>query len=278
MNQEPTLTNVRAERVRSVAALSRRAVRERSGLFLAEGPQAVREAVTIDPTVVRDVFVTAEAATTPAVAAILVAAQAGDLPIQTCSESVLAAMADTNTPQGLVAVCRSRTGSLEAVLAAEPRLLVILAQVRDPGNAGTVIRAADAAGADAVVVTDSSVDVFSPKVVRSTAGSLFHLPVVTSVPTLSTIEQLQARGVTVLAADGAGTIELPQAARSGLLSGPHAWLMGNEAWGLPAEVRGHADAVVRVPIYGNAESLNLAVATAVCLYQSAFVQRGAASI
>jgi TrmH family RNA methyltransferase len=182
---------------------------------------------------------------------------------------VLAAMVDTQAPQGVVAVCRIPAPSLEEVLERRPRLLVLLSHVRDPGNAGTVIRGADAAGADAVLVSDSSVDVHAPKVVRSTAGSLFHLPVVTGLPVDGTIERLRAAGIRVLAADGAGTTLLPDVD----LVPPHAWVMGNEAWGLPEEVREACDLVVRVPIHGLAESLNLAMAATVCLYTSATAQR-----
>jgi TrmH family RNA methyltransferase len=177
-------------------------------------------------------------------------------------------MADAQTPQGLLAVCRTPDADLDDVLAARPRLVGVLAHVRDPGNAGTVIRAADAAGADAVVLSEGSVDVYAPKVVRSTAGSLFHLPVVTGIPVAGIVDRLRAAGLTVLAADGAG--DRTVAALD--LTAPHAWVFGNEAWGLRPEDRELADAVVRVPIYGRAESLNLAMAATVCLYASASAQ------
>ena len=142
---------------------------------------------------------------------------------------------------------------------------MLLTNVRDPGNAGTVIRGADAAGADAVLVSSASVDIHSSKVVRSTAGSLFHLPVVTGLDVEATLETLRAHGIRTLAADGAGATLLPDAD----LTAPHCWVMGNEAWGLPDEVRDACDEVVRVPIHGRAESLNLAMAATVCLYASA---------
>ena len=151
------------------------------------------------------------------------------------------------------------------MLAAQPRLLVLLTNVRDPGNAGTVIRGADAAGADAVLVSDASVDVHSPKVVRSTAGSLFHLPLVTGLPVEETVARLR---------DGGDQGPRGRRGRCGPAARrrpgpPHAWVMGNEAWGLAPEVRDLCDEVVRVPIYGRAESLNLAMAATVCLYASA---------
>jgi TrmH family RNA methyltransferase len=153
---------------------------------------------------------------------------------------------------------------------------VILTNVRDPGNAGTVIRGADAAGADAVLLSDSSVDIYNPKVVRSTAGSLFHLPIVTGAPIAALLDGVRAAGLALLAADGSGDRVLGDVEDDldvDLLAGPHAWVMGNEAWGLEPHVRAACDAVVRVPIYGHAESLNLAMAATLCLYQSANVQK-----
>jgi len=261
------LTNPRADRVRSVAALSRRSARDRAGLFLAEGPQAVREAVRWRPESIRDLYVTAEAATRHT--EIVTEAGAAGVHVHECSPEVLAAMSGTDAPQGLLTVCRLLTASWPAVLAARPRLLLVLAHIRDPGNAGTVIRGADAAGADAVIVSEASVDVFGPKVVRSTAGSLFHLPVVTGLPMSQILADLRAAGLATLAADGAGARLLPEVD----LSGPHAWIMGNEAWGLSEEVRSACDEVVRVPIFGHAESLNLAMAATVCLYASALSPR-----
>ncbi len=165
------------------------------------------------------------------------------------------------------------------MIAARPRLVAVLARVRDPGNAGTVLRAADAAGADAVLFTDASVDVHNAKCVRSTAGSLFHLPVVTGIGLPDAVAALRTAGLSVLAADGAGEVDLDELAdaaavgRPGGLAGPVAWVFGNEAWGLPAEDRELADAMVRVPVHGRAESLNLATAATVCLYATARAQR-----
>lgn len=257
------LTNVGSDRVKAVRALSRRSVRARTGRFLVEGPQSVREAVAHHAPDVLDVYVTGEAAQRHG--DILDAARAAERYVHEVSEEVLAAMCDTPSPQGLAAVCRIPGASLEQVLAARPRLLVLLTNVRDPGNAGTVIRGADAAGAAAVLVSDESVDVFAPKVVRSTAGSLFHLPVVTGLDIPDTVARLRAERIRVLAADGAGSALLPDVD----LAPAHAWVMGNEAWGLAPQVRALCDEVVRVPIYGKAESLNLAMAATVCLYASA---------
>lgn len=262
------LTNPRSDRVRSVRALSRRSVRARSGRILLEGPQGVREAVRHAPDQVVDLYLTAEAAARyPEIAD---AARAVGRWVHEVSEDVLAAMCDADSPQGMVAVCEWSPGELADVLAGDPACLVLLAEVRDPGNLGTVIRGADAAGAAAVLVSAASVDVTSPKVVRSTAGSLFHLPVVTGLDVTETIARLQASGIVCHAADGAGERTVDEAD----LGPAHAWVMGNEARGLPPEVAHACDDVLRVPIHGQAESLNLAMATTLCVYASARAQRG----
>lgn len=258
------LSNPRADRVAAVRSLAKRSVRTRTGRFVVEGPQGVREAVRHAAGRVVDVYATAAAADRYD-DDILTPARAAGLHVHETSDEVLAAMADADTPQGVLAVVSDVRPTLDAVLAGSPRLLVFLTHVRDPGNLGTVVRAADAAGADAVLVSESSVDVTSPKVVRSTAGSLFHLPVVRDLPIEESLDRLRDRGVRTLAADGHGRVLLPDVE----LDGAHAWVMGNEAWGLPAALLAACDDVVRVPIYGRAESLNLAMAATICLYASA---------
>ena len=250
-------------------------MRVRTGRFAVEGPQGVREAVRHAPERVRDVYVTADAAARYATD-VLDPARAAGLWVHEVTPEVLAAMAGTEAPQGILAVvdvdgsADSPEQALDALLATGPRLLVLLAHVRDPGNAGTVIRAADAAGADAVLVSEASVDVLAPKVVRATAGSLFHLPVLTGLGVADSLAALRRHGIRSYAADGSGRTLLPDAA----LDVPHCWVTGNEAWGMPAEVRQACDDVVRVPIHGRAESLNLAMAATVCLYASAGLRGG----
>ena len=276
----PDLTNPRAERVRSVRALSGRSVRERQGRFLVEGPQAVRELVRCEPARVRELYLSPDAARRhPELAT---DAAAAGLRVRSGTAQVLDAMSPD--AQGVVAVADLLAPGPADVLAAGPRLVTVLAHVRDPGNAGTVVRSADAAGADAVVLTEASVDVHNPKVVRASAGSLFHLPVVRGGAPAEVVASLREAGLTVLAADGAGQWDLddlldavgPGGGRhAGVpdLARPTAWLFGNEAWGLEPEERALADAVVRVPVHGRAESLNLATAAALCLYASARAQR-----
>lgn len=277
---ESPLVNPKAERVRQVHTLSTRSGRERSGRFLVEGPQAVREAVGADGVRVHALYVTEQAH--DRYAEIVRAAHDRGVPVRLGTIEVLTAM--SADAQGVVAVADQVDVSLDVALLAVPRLVVVLAQVRDPGNAGTVLRAADAAGADLVVLTEASVDVHNPKTVRSSAGSLFHLPVVVGVSLAETVAVLRRHGLAVLAASGDGAYDLddlldgadaPGAVDPGApdLAAPTAWVFGNEAWGLADADRAVTDAVVRVPLHGRAESLNLATAAAVCLYASARAQR-----
>ncbi|MFJ6158009.1 TrmH family RNA methyltransferase [Pseudarthrobacter sp. NPDC092184] len=285
--QDFPLSNPRADRVRDVAKLAGRPARLKRGQFLAEGPQAVREALRLHqqrvadgrPGVVTEVFASESCLDRyPEFEELSQGVNA-----RLATDEVLAAMADTVNPQGIIAVCRFVDVPLQEVLDAGPRLIAVLCQVRDPGNAGTVLRAADSAGADAVILTASSVDIYNPKAVRSTAGSLFHLPVVLGADVGELAAACRARGIGVLAADGYGTLNLDtlqdENARRRLtgegpeseyaLEQPTAWLFGNEAQGLSEEELALADHRVAVPVYGSAESLNLGTAATVCLYASA---------
>ncbi len=195
-------------------------------------------------------------------------------------DRALASLSDSVTPAGVVAVCRFldvpwpplvEDGRSPVTRPGQPGLVAICADVRDPGNAGTVIRTADAAGADAVVLAGSSVDAYNPKTVRASVGSLFHLPVVVEPDVAAAVAAARASGLTVLAADGDGETSLDDA--GDLLGRRTAWLFGNEAWGLLPEVAALADHRIRIPIHGRAESLNLSTAAALCLYASASAHR-----
>ncbi|MGW4205521.1 TrmH family RNA methyltransferase [Streptomyces sp. NPDC004726] len=270
----PELISPRSSRVAAARRLARRNFRGKERLFLAEGPQAVREAAGHraggTPTLV-ELFTTLDAA--ERYADIIGAARDAGARVHLADETVIADISTTVTPQGLVGVCRFLDTPFEEIVRSGPTLVAVLAHVRDPGNAGTVLRCADAAGADAVVLTDASVDLYNPKAVRASVGSHFHLPVAVGVPVEQAVRRLRDAGVRVLAADGAGEDDLDDELDAGTMGGPTAWIFGNEAWGLPKETRALADAVVRVPIHGKAESLNLATAAAVCLYASARAQR-----
>jgi len=260
----------RSPRVKAARQLAKRAFRDRAQSFLAEGPQAVREALAADG-VLTELFVTGPGRVRHP--ELTEQAAASGAPVHEVSGEVMAELAQTITPQGVLGVCRFIDQPLAAITSAAPRLVVVLANVRDPGNAGTVLRTADAAGADGVVFAAASVDPYNSKCVRSSAGSLFHLPVVAGHELGSALGELRAAGLQVLAADGSAPWQLDAGSGGPDLSRPTAWLFGNEAWGLPDELLKLADSVVAVPIYGKAESLNLAAAAAVCLYSSAREQR-----
>ncbi len=259
------ILSLRSARVKAARQLSKRAFRERARSFLAEGPQAVREALR-QPGVVTELFVTGQGRARHRDLA--GQAAAAGIAVHEVGGEVMADLAQTITPQGIVAVCRFVDVPLDTLLGAAPRLVVVLVSVRDPGNAGTVVRTADAAGADGVVFASASVDPYNAKCVRSSAGSLFHLPVVAGPALAEVVTAVRAAGLQVLAADGGGS-HILDGASGPYLARPTAWLFGNEAWGLPGHLLALADAAVAVPIYGQAESLNLAAAAAVCLYASA---------
>ncbi|MEV4759869.1 RNA methyltransferase [Micromonospora sp. NPDC049559] len=256
----------RTPRVVAARRLQRRRDRENTRRFLAEGPQAVREALTRPDTVV-ELFGTPAALTR--YADLAATAEDAGVPVSPVTDDALAALAETVAPQGLVAVCQHLDVPLATALAARPRLVAVLVEIRDPGNAGTVLRTADAAGAGAVVFAGDAVDPYNGKCVRASAGSLFHLDVVRAGDPADVVARLRAAALATLAASGYGETDLDDLADRGELSRPTAWLFGSEAHGLPAELADAADARVRVPLHGRAESLNLAAAAAVCLYASA---------
>ena len=247
-------------RVKELRKLSRRSVRTERRLFLAEGRNAVESALAAGCVV--EVFAM------PYRDHLLPAVPDG-VPLTWVDERALGSLSDSVSPAGVVALCRYVDVPVADALAGAG-LVAICAAVRDPGNAGTVIRCADAAGADAVVLTGGSVDAYNPKTVRASAGSLFHLPIAVEPSVEAAVAAARAAGLTVLGADGAGEVGLYDAP----LAGPTAWLFGNEAWGLPPAHAALADHLVAIPIHGRAESLNLATAAALCLYESARAARG----
>lgn len=257
--------SARSGRVKEARKLTRRAVRTERRLFLAEGRQAVREALGL-PGCAREVF-----ATPGAHDDLRDLADAVGVPWHVSDEAAVASLSETVSPQGVVAVCGLLDRPLADVLDPTPSLTVVCADVRDPGNAGTVVRCADAVAADLVVLAGDAVDLHNGKTVRASVGSVFHLPVAVHRDPAAVVTALRERGVVVLAADGAGETDLYAA--TDVLRGPVAWLFGNEAWGLPPELAALADHRVRIPIPGRAESLNLATAAAVCLYATHAARR-----
>ncbi|MDO4898634.1 MAG: RNA methyltransferase [Rothia sp. (in: high G+C Gram-positive bacteria)] len=294
------MNNPLADRVKDVAALANRKARTKTGMFLVEGPQAVREALVAhaNKPLLDAVYITEKAFDRhPDIVDLLEEAHGSPTPepgrkvfMRMVTDEVLAAMAESVTPQGIVAIAFQQEISPSDIWgegAINPKLVAVLTRVQDPGNAGTILRAADAAGADLIITTKGSVDLYNPKSVRSTAGSLFHLPLLQGIELEDFAEDAKAQGMGVLAADGYGRVSLDDlqdaafAARVGVeprkkvkydLTEPTIWLFGNEAQGLNDEEKAAASLRVAVPIRGAAESLNVGMAAGVCLFASALAQ------
>lgn len=274
------ITSPRSERVRKVAALAGRSARRKQARFRIEGPQSVRSLLTHRPELAREVFMTERAGTDHPELGEL--ARAAEVPVRTVDEQILRALVREPgeegaapgalvSPQGVVAVGTlpgedpaAAIAALRALPADGPATVVVLHEVRDPGNVGTLIRTADAAGADLVLLTRTSADPYSPKAVRAAAGSLFHLPVLTGAQIEDVLAQLAATSLTAAATSGYAdselfTVELP--ARI-------AWILGNEARGLDEATLAAAPLTVRIPLAGHAESLNVHTAATVCLFET----------
>ncbi len=234
-----------------------------------EGAQAVREAVRFGR--VHELFVTgAAAARHPELLAAAADAGARVVPV---TDRAADSLSETVSPQGLVAVCDLLDVQLAGALSGTPSLVAVCAGIADPGNAGTVIRVADAAGADAVVLAGDTVDPHNGKAVRASTGSVFHLPLARERDAVAALDACRAAGLVLLVADGHGELDLHDPAAAAVLGGRVAWVFGGEAHGVPEAVAGRADHRVRVPIHGHAESLNLATAAAICLYASVGARR-----
>ncbi|WP_081916153.1 TrmH family RNA methyltransferase [Saccharothrix sp. NRRL B-16314] len=264
----------RTPRVVAAKRLTRRSGRDRAERFLAEGAQAVREALAWAAAGrgrVHELFVTSVAADrNPAL--VREAIDAG-VPLSAVTDKAAAVLSDTVTPQGIVAVCSLVDVPVAVALRPGVRLVAVLHGVADPGNAGTVARVADAAGADAVIFAGDAVDPHNGKCVRASTGSVFHLPIARVRDAGEAFAACREAGLRLVAADGYAPEDLVTADLRGDLAAPTAWVFGSEAHGLPDEVVAGLDASLKVPIYGGAESLNLATAAAVCLYASARAQR-----
>ena len=256
--------------LRSAGRLLRRKERRLTGRFLAEGPSAVTEALGA-AAYVTDVLVADDAV--DRYADLLNRASTAGVRVWRASAAAVAEVSDTVTPQGVLAICRNVDSTLAEALTGAAKLVVLCDRIRDPGNLGTVIRCADAFGADAVLVSQDSVDLYNTKAVRASTGSLFHLPVVLDVDLPTAVTRARTIGLQVLGADGGAPRTVDDLARSGQLAGPTMWVLGNEAWGLPQDRSVQLDGRVAVPMYGMAESLNLSTAAAVLLYATATAQR-----
>ena len=252
----------RSTRVVAAVKLHRQVARRRSDQFLVEGANLVQAASRHG--LIREIFATEAAA--ERYAGLL--AEHGSA-VQLITERAAKALSDTVTPAGIVAVCGHPGTDLADVLAQSPRLVAVGVGIREPGNAGTLIRIADAMGADAVVFIGHSVDPYNGKCLRASTGSIFAVPVVVAPDGDAVITALQGAGLRVVATTVDGESSLDDAD----LAGPTAWLFGSEAHGLSAEIAEQADSRVSIPMSGSAQSLNVAAAAAICLYLSAKAQR-----
>lgn len=257
----------RSARVVAAVKLHRHVARRRNRRFLAEGANLVEAASRRG--LVREVFVTEPAAQRHR--ALLAGLADPSIPVRMVTDRAAKALSDTVTPAGLVAVCELPEPELDRLLADTPELVAVAVGVGEPGNAGTLVRIADAMGAAAVILTGHSVDPYNGKCLRASAGSIVAIPVIVAPDTIDTLAALRDAGLQVLATVPRGELCLDDAGP--LLTRPTAWLFGPEARGLPADAAAAADHRVRIPMVGGAESLNVAAAAAICLYQSARARR-----
>jgi RNA methyltransferase, TrmH family len=252
----------RSARVVAAVKLHRQVARRRAQRFLVEGAHLVEAA--FGRGLIREVFVTEAAA--QRYAALL---DRQDAAVNLVTERAAKALSDTVTPAGLVAICELPRLGLDDVLAGAPRLVAVGVEIGEPGNAGTLIRIADAMGAAAVIFGGYSVDPYNSKCLRASAGSIFSIPVVVAPDVGAAVSALQANGLRVLATTLDGELSLDDVE----LAGPTAWLFGAESHGLSPQLAEQADIRVAIPMSGGAQSLNVAAAAAICLYQSARAQR-----
>ena len=194
---------------------------------------------------------------------LVAAARAAGVAVSEIGPAVMRALTDTATPQGVMAVVDMPDPGPEEALPTGD-LLVVLAGIRDPGNAGTLLRSAAAAAASGVVFTKGSVDPFSPKTVRAAAGAFFHVPIASGIELSSAVAQLGGRGIQTVGTSATASRTLDEVD----LTEPIAIVLGNEAWGLDAEDAGLLDVVVSIPMPGGMESLNVGVAGSIVLFET----------
>jgi len=266
-HSSPELTSPRSPRVAAVKRLHSSRGRRDARLFIAEGPQSVREALH-QPGVVEELYLSSAATSS-----CTDLAESASVPVTVVTDEVLAAMGETQAPQGILAICRWVTRPIEDVLRPGISMAVILDGAGDPGNVGTIIRTAHAAGAGGLVLTHDSVDPHNGKCVRATAGSLFHLPIATGADAAEIASLARSTGLLLAVTAADGEVDLydlvGRAERQ-----PLAWVLGSEAHGVGDALRSVADVTVRIPMFAATESLNVGSAAAICLYADAAARHG----
>ncbi|MFD1335261.1 TrmH family RNA methyltransferase [Oceanobacillus iheyensis] len=241
------ITSIKNEKVKSWKKLHRRKERLKTNTFLIDGIHLIQEALKSN-WVIQELIV---------VEGYELPNDAKDVPVAYVSENVLKEISQTQTPQGVIAVVEMNIPKVQE----DNNLIILLDAIQDPGNMGTIIRTADAAGVDAVVLGDGCVDIFNDKVIRATQGSIFHIPIYTA-----TLEQeihmLQTQGFTILATalhDAVEYTEVSDHNKVGLI-------LGNEGAGIAPSILNKANKRINIPIYGKAESLNVGIAAGILMY------------
>lgn len=253
------LTGLQNPMVKAAAELKQKKYRQQQGLFLAEGLRTVEEAVRYGA--VQSIFYTA--IEDDRTRAVLEEAAAKQIKLVCVSDKVLKKIADTETPQGIIAVCERRSKRLDDFLASG-KMLLVLARVTDPGNIGTMLRTADAAGVGGLLLLQGCADIYAPKTVRASMGSLFHLPVLSGLSEELLVQAARKAGYELLVTCLDGAENLYKADLQGRL----AFVMGNEANGVSDALLAAADKRVFIPMQGRAESLNVAMAAGIVMFEA----------
>lgn len=250
------------QKIKELLNIKQRKGRDKHSQFIIEGPHLIETAL-ISGSQINDVLFSASFASKENGQQFLKRLSKHTKNIFEVSEHIIARLADTETPQGIIAVSACRSLSLEDMRPGAPALIVVIDGVQEPGNLGTIIRTSDAAAADAVILLPGTCDAFMQKTVRSTAGSIFNIPVIDAdlQPLLRWL-RLNKIKLAVTSLDSDRTVFEER------LEGPLALVFGNEAHGVSKEIISAADLLLKIPIFGRAESLNVAAAAAVCLYEA----------
>ena len=252
------ITSTSNKRVKEVQALNRKAsYRRECGLFTVEGIRMFRE--TPEP-LVEQVFVSESFF---AKCGGGIREKIDSLPHEFVTDSVFAAMSDTKTPQGVMVLVKQQEKTTEDLFRMPDQCFLVLESIQDPGNLGTMLRAGEGAGLTGIIADRGTADVYNPKVIRSTMGSIFRVPVVYTDDIREAVRKMKREGVRVFAAHLRGNLNYD---KENYL-GPSAFLIGNEAAGLTEETAELADALVKIPMLGAVESLNAAVAASVLMYE-----------
>lgn len=261
-----TITSAQNPLLKEVARLQKPSYARRQGLFLVEGVRAVSELLKAKDWKIR--YFLLDGNRQREYAPLVNAAALREAQVIATSADIIGHLSQTVNTQGVLAVAERRSFNLEEVLKSQPKskngfLLMVTENLQDPGNIGTILRSADAMGADAVIVCGNSVDIYNDKVIRAAMGSVLHLPVCVEKDTVTVVNKLKSEGIQVLAAHLKGSGNLQETD----LTVPTALMVGNEGNGLTEEASRASSKLVRIPMPGQAESLNAAVSAAILLYE-----------